>query len=571
MVILKNKFKRSELFRKSISGLFLLLLLVFLVNYISQFLFSRIDLTSEKRYSLSAASKTILSNLKDDLYFKIYLSGDDLPPGFKRLKNAIKEMLDEFKIVGNERIEYEFIDPYENPDAKTRDALFKDLYKNKGLAPVELKENNSSKKSQRTIFPGAILLVKDKEVAINLLKNNQGVKAEENLNNSIQALEYELINSIYKSISQNKPRIAFLEGHGELNELQVIDISNVLSEYYPVERGTIAGIENILNPYSAVIVADPKKAFSEKDKYVLDQYLMQGGKLLWFIDGVSANMDSLYRSAVTMGMAANYNIEDQFFRYGARVNPDLVVDLQCAPIGLIDRQSPNHEVQLFSWVYSPVLMTTNQHNITKYISLVKTEFVSSVDTVGAKNIKKSILLTSSKNSRVLHVPVKISLDAVNHEPEYSLFSQAHVPLAVLLEGNFESVYKNRMIPDGMNKQKFIENGKHSKMIVVGDGDMIRNEISAQGEPYPIGFDVNSQKTFQGNKEFILNAVNYLCDDIGIVSLRLREIKMRLLDKAQVAEQRVFWQTLNTAGPIVFLLVFAFMLTFIRKRKYGVNR
>ncbi len=557
---------------------FLKLIISFLIiivgAYVLSIKFLRFDLTSEGRYTLSNYSVNILENLNDVVYVKVYLDGEGLPSSLKNFRREIKEELEEFKIYADNNIEYEFIDPAESPDQEVRFALYGDLVK-KGLIPIETNEISSDgQSSQKLIFPGVIISYKGKESTVNLLKisENSDPESEESVNNSIQTLEYELTNAIQKLSKDKKPEIAFIEGHGELNEYEVMDISSVLSEYYMVKTGAINGTPGILDNFKAIIIAKPETEFSEQDKFVIDQYIMNGGNVLWLIEGSKTNVDSLFISGSTMSLAQDLNLNDMLFQYGARINHDLLQDKQYSPIGLT-MKGPDGEPKInhYPWYYFPVLVSDNKHVISKYLNYIKTEFVSTIDTVGTnQNIKKTVLLKSSEISRLDPIPARIALDQINNMPRDNEMTAGRRNIAVLLEGKFESVFKNRPInkyfPE-ISLPDVLTESKPSKMIIVSDGDIISNEVARDGRPYPIGFDRYTQHTFAGNKEFILNAVNYLCDDGGLMTIRSRELQMRLLNREKIINNRFLIQLINILLPVILIVLFGIIVAIVRRRKY----
>jgi len=561
------KLKKNS--RKDIYYLSVVLIVIILINYIANFLFFRIDLTSEKRYTLNPQTKKMLSNLQDRVFIRIYLDGDDLPYGFKRLRDATKETLDEFKVFAGKHIEYEFVNPSENSDAKVRKAIYSQLME-KGIQPIELKQKQKSgKQSESIVFPAAMLVYKDFEIPIKLLKNTKTETADVNLNNSIQSLEYELSNAIRKLIINKIQKIAFITGHNELTKLETDGITSILSEYYTVDRGKIGGQIGILDSFSAIIIAKPLQKLDEKDKFVIDQYIMNGGKVLWFLDGTNAEMDSIATNNQMIVMDLSVNLEDQLFKYGVRINPNLISDLQCGQIGL---SAGNQQgIKLFPWYYFPLIISQNNHQITKYLNIAHTEFVSSLDTVGEMPlVKKTILLQTSPFTRVETVPFQLNADLLTKQVNEQLFHQRPQNVAVLLEGKFESVFNNRNIKSLFNSQNIsmLKESKPTKMLVVSDGDWIKNSVDPNGKPYSLDFDRFSRYSFQGNGEFILNSVNYLCDDAGLMSVRLRELKMRLLDRARIDNERLFWQLINLLIPILFLFIFGISVNYFRKRKYA---
>jgi ABC-2 type transport system permease protein len=565
--------------RRDLINLALMFVIIVLINFISSFIFKRFDLTEEKRYTLSPVTKDLLKNLDDAVYFKIYLEGD-FPSGFVRLKNETKEMLNEFRAYSH-NIEYEFINPTANPDKKQQNALFKQLYE-KGVLPTNLETTTETGKKQQYVFPGALVRYRDRELPVMLLKTQQDVGSEEQLNVSIEGLEYELSNVIRKLKTDIKPKIAFIEGHGELDSLHTRDISQALSEYYRIERTTINGnIRSLMdtlgkaslfiNKYKAIIIAKPDSAFSEKDKYLIDQYVMYGGKVLWLIDPVNTPMDSLRRYGSTIALANKLNLDDLLFKYGARLNPNLLLDLQCSMIPVnkaIAGTQPR--IQLEPWMFYPLIGPgeNDKHPIIKNLDLVEFQFVSGIDTIGAKGIKKTILLHTSKYTRISNAPSRVSLEMVNMRPNEQLFRNSYQPVAVLLEGAFESSYKDRISTAvrQSNVLPHMEEGRPTKMIVISDGNVIRNEID-RGEIVPLGWDKYVKRLF-GNKNLILNCVNYLCDDSGLISVRTREVKLRLLDKKKVRNEEFKWKIVNTCVPIVLILIFGISRYYIRKKKYS---
>ncbi|HRH66904.1 MAG TPA: gliding motility-associated ABC transporter substrate-binding protein GldG, partial [Bacteroidia bacterium] len=384
--------------KSSLIQLISMLLILVFVNIVAASLFTRIDLTAEKRYSLSTSTKRIAGDLKDVVLFKIYLDGD-LPPGFKRLRNSTQELLDEYRIYSGENIQYEFIDPSANADEKERIQLYKQLSE-KGLTPTNLEEREKSGRSQRLVFPGAIVSYKSRTVPLQLLKSKIGADPEEMLNNSIEGLEYEISSTLRKITNDVAQGIAFLQGQDELNTKQLTDIAKGLSEYYRVDTVSIHGRLDALKHYKAIIIAKPRTAFDEKDKFVIDQFIMHGGRVLWLIDRMEINMDSLAETSTNIAIANDLNLDDMLFRYGVRINTNLIMDLQAAPIPVVTGMVGNQPRQdLFPWFYFPLLNPENRHPIVNNLNAIKGEFMSTLDTIEALNIRKTILLTSSKFSK----------------------------------------------------------------------------------------------------------------------------------------------------------------------------
>lgn len=554
---------------QNITRLVLLLLILIVVNVISSLVFTRFDLTSEKRFTLSPATKNFVGNLKDVAYIKVYLDGD-FPPAFKRLQSATREMLDELRAYSNGNLEYEFIDPSDNPDKESRNSLYSQLV-SKGIQPTNLQAKNKEETSEQIIFPGALISYMGQEIPLMLLQDQIGSSPEQMLNNSIQGLEYGFANSIRKLSAKVPQTIAFIDGHREANEQQVADISRELRTFYLVERKKINETLGSLSTYKAIVIAGPDSAFSEKDKFIIDQFIMKGGKVLWFIDGSYVTMDSLQTNNETIAVANDINLTDMLFRYGARVNHDLVLDIQAAPIpvqtGYVGNR-PQHT--LMPWYYFPVVIPESTHPIVNNLNAVKFDFVSSIDAVGSSEITKTPLLTTSKYSRVFTAPARVSLEIMRKEPELSQFNSSNKVVAMLLEGEFTSNFKNRIPPQIANDSviAFKDKSDRNAMIVVSDGDVIKNGIrKATNGIVPLGMDKYTGQVY-GNKNFVLNSIDYLCDDSGLMTVRSKELKLRLLDKTKVDNELLFWQIINTAGPILLIIIFGFLKYYRRRLRFA---
>lgn len=559
--------KKRGVKKQNITQLFLSLLIVASLNIIGSFVFTRLDLTAEKRYTLSDATKKLLKNLDDIVYFKVYLDGD-LPAGFKRLRNETREMLNQF-MAYSDNIQYEFIDPSEGTDKKQIKNLYQELY-NKGIQP-----STHPIKKQSYIFPGAIVTYKERELPLQLLKSPKTIASESVLNVSVQALEYNIASTIKKLSVTTKPKLAFIQGQGELDKYETGDIASSLADYYNVQYITLNHQLKALKDFKVAIIAKPDSAFDVKDKFILDQFIMKGGKVLWLIDPVFASMDSLSTSDQTIGIAQKLNIDDQLFKYGVRLNYDLIQDLDAMPIPVkTGNLGDQPQLTYLSWYFFPIIGPTIKNPIVNNLNAVKFEFVSSIDTVGAKAVEKTVLLATSKYSRILPTPVSISLDIMKEEPDERLFNKSNIPVAVLLEGTFTSCFKNR-INDTIAKDKEIdyrETSVPNRMIVISDGDVIKNLVQTSNGskyPMPLGYDRYTKETF-GNKDFLLNCIDYMCDDAGLMEVRSREVKLRLLDKTKITKQRFMIQLINTGLPVLLVLIFAVINGFLRKRKYTKN-
>ncbi|MCD4678984.1 MAG: gliding motility-associated ABC transporter substrate-binding protein GldG [Bacteroidales bacterium] len=573
--------KRNTVKRNNLIQLLLGLIIIILINIISSFVFTRFDLTSEKRYSLSDATKELLKEMDDIVYFKVYLEGE-FPAGFKRLRRETKEMLDEFRAYSN-NIQYEFIDPSASEDINTRNSIYEQLI-SKGLNPTDLQVKNKAGMSQQIIFPGAVVSYTGKEMPLSLLTSQIGVPPEAVLNNSIQDLEFNISNVIMKLTANTKAKVAFIEGHGELSEIEVYDITQSLKEYYKIERISIDGQINslskreildsgkvkIINKYDAIIIAKPDSAFSDQDKFIIDQYIMYGGRVLWLIDPVFASMDSLQKYSETVGITNDLRLDDLLFKYGVRLNNNLIMDINSLPIPLlVGHIGDQPQFEFFRWYYFPVITPLHGHPIVNNLNAIRTEFISSIDTVILKNIKKTVLLSCSPYCRTINTPAMISLQILKEEPDKRLYQGPERAVAVLLEGEFESMFTYIIPPEVAKDQAigFLKKSLPNKMIIISDGDVIRNQLHlSKGYPLPLGFDQYTRETF-GNKELIMNAMNYLCDDSGLISIRSRELKLRLLDKTKIANNNLKWQLLNLILPIVLVIAFGFIHARIRKQRY----
>ncbi len=558
--------------KKNIIQLVVSIATIILAGYISTFFFFRIDMTSEKRYTLNPVTKETLKNLNDIVHIRVYLDGD-LPIGFMRMRRELKETLDEFKAYGGNMFHYEFINPSASVNSKDREALYRDLYE-KGIEPTNVQESNpKGGSSQRIVFPGAIVSFMGKESPLNLLKNNPNLSGDENINISIQNFEFALMQVIIKLSQTNQPKIAFVHGHDELDEFETGDIVQELASQYEVHRVILGGEVGGLDPYSLVVVAGPKKHIPEADKLVLDQYLMNGGKILWFVDAVNVSIDSLSQGATTLAYPNNTNLEDMLFRYGVRVNPVLIQDMQCAVIPVnvaLAGQDPRFSP--VPWVYFPLLNAPETHPITRNLNLVRSRFVSPIDTVGGNsNLAKRILLSTSPYSRTLNVPLFINLRQIEQSPLERDFNRSFIPVAALVEGTFNSVFTNRPLAAFNNGKpfNFKEKSIPTRMLVVANSDIIRNDVSRRTDGAyitPLGYDKYTNQTF-GNKEFVVNSVHFLVDETGLMELKNRDFKLRLLDKKKILEERKKWQLINLLIPSLTLIVLGIVWFFIRRYKF----
>ena len=576
--------KRKNLKKSQLVSFFITLVLIVVINVIGSYLFTRFDLTSEKRYTLSNTTKEALRNLDDYVYFKVYLEGD-FPAGFKKLRRETKEMLDEFRAY-SKYIDYEFINPSASNDRTELNEQYKLLYQS-GLNPTDLTvQNSDGSVKQMIIWPGALVSYRnDTEIAIDLLESQLGQSSEAALNASMQNLEFKLLDAIKKVTRQQKPQIAFIEGHGELTENEVYDITQTLKRNYHVTRGEIAGkvdalmhrsepdakgeIKTSLN-YDAIVIAKPTEPFDEKDKFLIDQYIMHGGKVLWLVEPVMATMDSLTAQESTIGVDQDLNLDDMLFKYGVRLNRNLLLDLNCAALPIKTGQVAGQaQLEFYRWFYFPLVQAASNHPMVRNMNSIKLDFVSSIDaTTSEGNIVKTPLLKTSDYTKISGAPVFITLAMLKQTPDKRMFPSKGQNVAYLLKGTFPSLYANSISAEieESKEMKFLSESKPTAMIVVADGDIIRNQIDIRTrKPLPLGYDQYTQNTY-GNKEFIENAISYLVDGEGLIDIRSREFKVRLLDPDKIVNQRLRWQLVNILVPTGLVVILGLILAAIRKKK-----
>ena len=571
--------------RKYYSSLVFILLII-LTNILVSFTDFSLDLTADGKHSISEESIKTLEKVDDIVFIKVYLEGV-FPAEFKHLHSEVLNLLSSFKTIADDNLEFEFINPSESGNEREKVDLYKQLVK-QGLAPTDIEIKKAGSSINQIIFPGAIIYYKDKEIAVNFLKNSVTKNAGENINASVENLEFEFISAIYHISKTKTHRIAFLEGNGELSASEVYDITesvmqdnDKLSYHYTIDRfnikefeidsntlqADISGQVKKLTSYKAIIIAKPTIAFNMLDKFIIDQYLMNGGKILWLIDGAKASMDSLQQNKSFIATNNDLKLSDQLFKYGIRINANLIEDLRSTEIPIVTGYSNNIPQQsYFPWPYYPLLFSENNHPISKGLDAIKCDFASSIDTI-KNNINKTILLHSSKQSRISPTPAKVSLGILENPPPLTSFNKENLTIAVLLEGEFESVFKNRILPKNQ-KLNFVNQSKKTQMIVVSDGDLIRNSVSNNGDIYPLGYDRFIKYTYLGNKKFIMNSIHFLCDETGLTQLKAKEIKLRLLDKEKIKNNKTFIQLINILLPLIILLIFAFIFTKMKKKKYA---
>jgi ABC-2 type transport system permease protein len=574
--------KKSTKYNAIITFL-ILICIALIINFLASLLYTRVDLTAEKRYSLSSPTKKMIGNVKDKIYIKVYLEGNDLPSGFLRLRNSTKDILNEFKSLSGNKIKFEFIDPFAKASSdKEKKAIYESLVA-KGLIPTNLKLKSDESYTEKILFPAMAISMGEVTIPVQILENQIGYQPEQALNNSIILLEYKIANAIKKISRRTSPSITFMQGYGTLPPQNVVDIQNTLkSASYKVDMVDITAqhastttdsVSNWINEdlTDVLVIAKPTMPFSEKDKFRIDQYIMKGGKVLWLIDPMAAEMDMLRNEQMMfMAQKRELNLDDMLFKYGVRLNPSLLQDAQYQnPIPIVDNS--NGQPMLYPWLYFPLLSPNNGHSIGRNLDPVAGYFVSSIDTI-QNNIQKKVLLHTTAYSRALLDPVRVHLSAIKEKPDMKYFKQQNIPVGVLLEGKFTSLFKNRLDYVFLsqlekNNIKVLEEGVASKMIVLADGDIIKNDVGSKGNVFPLGYNQYTEQTLS-NKDFIVNCIEYLVDDDGLIESRNKEIKLRLLDRQKVKEQKIKYQLINTILPILFIVLLGMYWAWNRKKKFA---
>ncbi len=568
--------------RQNILGIVAAVAVIVFVNIISSYLFTRFDLTSEKRYTLSDSTKDMLKGIDDEVMFRIYLDGDDLPAEYRRFRSDIKNMLDQFRAYSR-NIEYEFVDPNTFKTDEEKMQFYQTLVK-KGLTPIPVTSESDGVQKQQVVYPAMEVSYKGRETAIQLQSAGiSGKSTDEIINTSVENLEYNFVTALHRLSRPVKARVGFLLGHGELANIDIYDIQMSLVEDYSVENVMLDGNVNALtgrvqnmndssilinNKFDVLIVPKPLKTFTDQDLYIIDQFVMYGGKILWLVDALDADMDSLQDKPQTFATRLPTNLEEMFFNYGVRINPDLVMDYRCRGIPMM---GADNRMNLVPWYYFPTLVPNSKHPIVRNLDVLKTDFISSIDLIN-NDIDKTVLLTTSDHVHIKNAPVNIQLSDAMIQVDEQLFNRSNLPVAVLLEGKFQSLFRNRLATSFAELSEIgykSQCEKPTQMIVVSDGDMIRNgtNVSDQGRyPYPLGYDRYTNVEF-ANKTFILNAINYLAGDEAMIDARPRSIAIRRLDVAKVKDQRKYYQFANVVYPVLIVLVLASIVLVVRRFKY----
>ncbi|WP_323789088.1 gliding motility-associated ABC transporter substrate-binding protein GldG [Psychroserpens sp.] len=551
--------------KKHIIVLVITLIVIIVINLISSHVYKRFDLTKDKRYTLSEAAKRTIEAVNAPLIVDVFLEGD-FPSEFRRLRNETQQILEEFG-VSNGNLKFNFINPLE--DESTRQQNIQQLAQ-RGMQPFQITVQDNGKTSQEVVIPWALASYNEQTVIVPLIKNKIGATDQELVNGSIQNLEYVFAEAFKKLVNPKGKKIAVLRGNGQLKDAYVADFLQKLGEHYLLAAFTLDSVASNaqntlqdLKAYDLIISAKPMEAFSEEEKYVLDQYTMHGGKSLWLTEAIIMDQDSLYRnSGKAIAIMKDLNLSDFFFKYGVRINPVMVNDLYSAPITLAIGEGSNAQFQPVQWPYSPLAANNPNHPITTNINPVRFDFASQIDTL-KNNIDKTILLRSSQLTKLVGVPSEVDLEIVTQEPDPKTYINPYQSLAVLLEGEFTSVYKNRVKPFQLSDDK--TTSVSTKMIVIADGDVIKNDV-IKNKPQELGFDRMTGRRF-GNSEFLENAVNYLLNDDGLINIRTKEVALQFLDPLKIEQEKTKWQIVNIALPLVILALFGIVFSYVRKRKY----
>lgn len=555
--------------KSNLKTLLFTIAILLVVNGIGSQFFHRFDLTKDKRYTLSPTSLNIIKEVKDPLIIDVFLKGE-FPGEFKKLQTETQQLLEEFKAY-NPNIVFQFVNPLENEEE--RDTIM-NFFMQRGMTPLNVTMDDRGKQTQEVVFPWATATYNGRTVKVPLLKNMMGASTAEKVVSSVQHLEYAFANAFNTIAKAKEKKVAIIKGNGELHDLLMADFIKQVRENYYIGTFTLDSVAKkpveslaYLKKYDLAIIAKPTEKFSDEEKLVLDQYVMNGGKTLWLIDQVNMEMDSLYnQEGTTLAFPNDLNLNDMFFKYGIRINPDLVKDLMATPIALAtgDQGSATQYTQ-YPWFYSPMVYPSAKHPVVSNLDALKFEFASGIDTL-KNGIKKTVLLRSSPYSKLIGAPVEVKLDMVQERPEQSEFKNSgNIPVAVLMEGEFHSVFENRVLP--FPEKTFATKGKPNKMIVVSDGDIIKNQLDKNYQPLELGYDKWTNNLY-GNKEFLMNCVNYLLDDNGLINIRSKVVDLPILDKEKVYANYTGSQMITVGLPIVVLAIFGVAFTFLRRRKYA---
>ncbi|QLG46720.1 gliding motility-associated ABC transporter substrate-binding protein GldG [Costertonia aggregata] len=543
------------------------LAVLILLNVLGNLFYDRLDLTEDKRYTLSEPGVNSVLDFEKPVIIDVLLDGN-LPSEFVKLKIETQQLLAEFASK-NKNIKFNFLDPLAN--VEDTDAVFAQLQRI-GLKPANVTVEENGKVSQEIVFPWAMVNYGEKTVKVSLLKNTLGASQEERINNSVQHLEYGFADAFSKLKLVDKKSVAVIKGNGELDDIYLADYLSSIREYYNIGAITMDSVASSpqkvldqLKNYDLALIAKPTERFTDDEKYVLDQYIMNGGKSIWLIDKVAMELDSLFNeTGSNLAIQRDLNLDDFFFKYGVRINPVLVNDMYFTQIVLASGEGNDSQFNPLPWYFNPMVFSKNDHPINNNLEALRMQFANSIDTL-PNTYDKTVLYSSSPLSKTVGIPTKISLDIINIPPKKESYTNGNKPLAVLIEGRFVSAFKNRIKPvqlKGVKEESSIEN----KMLVVADGDVIKNQIK-NGQPLELGYDKWTNNFF-GNKEFLMNSINYLLDDTGLINIRNKRVAIPLLDTKKIENQKTKWQLVNIGLPLVLTVLFGLAFNYIRKKKYS---
>lgn len=540
-------------------------LLAVVINQVASLYFFRLDLTEEQRFTIKAPTIALLSRLGDDVYVDVYLEGD-LNAEFRRLRKSVREMLEEFRTYSRNKLHYQFEDPLAAKGANAQQEQVTFLA-GKGLKPMNIIDNRDGRRTEKIVFPGALVSFGGLQVPVMLLKDQVG-GAQQDINRAIEGLEFELADAIHQLTVTDRKRVGFAGGHGELDSLQLASLTENLLPLYDVDAGVNLANRVMPSQYDVLVVARPQDKYSELEKYNVDQFILAGGKAIFFLDALHVNLDSLAQGNY-YAFPMETGLNDLLFKYGVRLNQDLVQDLVCLRFPVVTGTvNGNPQITPIEWPYFPLGNQYASHPITRNLDATAFRFVGSLDSVRAKGIRKTPLIVSSRYSRKVNGPLKISVNDLRKEITPQNFSTAGIPMVYLLEGRFHSLFENRFLPDGADSTARRAEGEFSRMVIAADGDLPGNEISRRtGAPLDLGFDPVTNHTF-ANKELITNMIAYLTDDQGLITTRNRQVMMRPLDKERIRSDRAYWQTINLGLPLVVLVLLGLGKLYLRHRRYG---
>ncbi|PZX60251.1 gliding-associated putative ABC transporter substrate-binding component GldG [Algoriphagus ratkowskyi] len=539
---------------------------ILLFALLAQFLNFRIDLTEEKRYSLHPATEEVLEEITEPLHVEILLMGENLPGGMRRLQKSVEETVRTFNAYSPEKITYSYFDPLTLPEDDRLDFILS--LADYGINPVNLSVMRNSGQQEQLIFPGILVSNAEYETGALVLSGERGMGQDQILNQSIENLEFELSNAIRKLISPESSTIAMVMGHGEMSSDEGFGMVEALDGDFELFKVPLEQAEKPadLANFKMIFIQGPKQSYTEREIYLLDQYVMGGGNLVVLLDGVAVEIENAGGEG-TIAMPIELGLDNLLFRYGIRVNKDLVKDLNFGYIPVMGGNFGDQQQMVpLPWPFYILAGRVQDHPITKGLDVVQFRFASSLDTVKADGVIKTPLIFSSDYSQILPAPARVAFADMDQQPDVAMFDLKNLPLAYLLEGEFTSLYKNRFIPDGFAKADFKESGK-GKVVVIGDGDVFQAQTNLEdGAPLALGEDQFSQTTY-ANKLFLKNLVQYLSDPEGIIASRTRTFQIRPLNKMKIAQQKTFWQGLNVLAPVFVLLVLGGMVWWIRNNKY----